>query len=62
MAGKAVRKFGTEKERADIGGFLVDTYKGVPARESRTGSWLVSPAIGREKNFGGPTILVKNRT
>src|SRR6267378_522933 len=28
--------------------------KGAPARESRTGSWLVSPAVGCEKKIGIP--------
>ena len=29
--------------------FHCELNKGVPARESRTGTWLVSPAAGREK-------------
>jgi hypothetical protein len=33
--------------------------KGVPGRESRTGSRLVSPVMGRKKKFGNPMILVK---
>jgi len=35
--------------------------KGALARESQMGSQLVSLAIGHEKNFGCPTILVKKK-
>ena len=31
-------------------------FKGAPSRESRTGSWLVIPVVGREKKFGHPII------
>ena len=41
---------------------VIDIHtKGAPARKSRTWSWLVSPAVGREKNFGHPTISAKKK-